>query len=132
LGVAAGVADTLVIERNGDLLAGLGVLVLDGRVGPLVRNDTVLAEMHIAGQAVFDFGLRLVRIKRGEIDRFRIGDEWHSGSRWKGDSGIAREGRIIEIRPAPEGRAAWRAARPSGAGRISIIRPSRAIPLSPF
>ena len=64
---AAGVADALGIEVDRFLLAVLGVCVFHGRIGPLIRNDTLSTKGHVHGKAVTG-RLRHVGLERREIN----------------------------------------------------------------
>ena len=62
-GEAAGITDTLGVKRNRGFFAGLGVLVFDRRVGPLVGNHALFAELHMTRQPIHHAGIVVAGFK---------------------------------------------------------------------
>ena len=75
LGKTAGIADPFFVKRNRGLLAGLGVLVLHGRVGSLVGDHTLFAKVHITRQTVHDPRVVIAGVKCRKINGNGVGNE---------------------------------------------------------
>ena len=66
------VAHALCIKRNGGLLAGLGVLILHSRIGPLVGDHALLAVTNRFRQSITSAWIFCIFCKKAQINGLGI------------------------------------------------------------